>query len=182
MAKVKIDFGAEVDILNKGELDKSLYPQQKMLAEIQESVAVRGIKYLRVPLMYSTPANGTVKIGGTAATGGGNATGGQAYPRAGYVWSVMRLGVVGLANSTGNGTADMLALYRGGDEFTGANFIAQISGNTPFITFSKLGFLCKEGERIQAVSVGSMTATVQIFINADVLECPEEMLGKIAIG
>lgn len=182
MAKVRLDFGAEIDTINKGELDKSLAPQQRMLAEIQESVAVRGIKYIRTPLMYATPASGTVHIGGTTNTGGGNATGGVSYPRSGYVWSVMRIGFTGLSNSAADGTADVMAIYRGGDEFTGANYIGQVNGNSPFITFSKLQCLLKEGERLQAVSVGSMVGTVQVLMNADVIEAPEEMLGKLTIG
>lgn len=179
MAKVKIDFGAEIDTLNKDELDDSLAGQQKTLAEIQEAVAVRGIKYMRLPLMYGTAASGTVHIGGALASGGGNATGAVSYPHSGYIWTVMRIGVSGLATGT---APDQLAIYRGGDEASGANYIGQISGNTPFLQFSKMQFLVKEGERIQLLSIGSLTSTAQIIVNGDVIEAPEEMLGKLSIG
>jgi len=172
MAKVKIDVGAEIDTLTKGELDDSLKAYRAQ-GDALEQGALRGIKYFRLPRLYATPASGTVVLG--------EAWAGQSYtdqfmgPNEGYAWSIRRLAVNGLG--TGN-APDVLNIYRNGWH---SDPVWQLNGNNFCYTFGKAELLLLPGERLIARSVGSMLATVQITLTGDAVSVPAEMTGKLVL-
>jgi hypothetical protein len=172
MAKVKLDIGAEIDTLNKGELDDSLARH----VDAQAQALLRGIKYFRMPTMWGSITNGTVSIGEVVSSGGAGGSGNLAYPREGYAWSIGRINVIGLATGT---APDFLTIGRGGVALP-ANMVVTVNGNDPTVTFGKLQLVYLPGERLQAASVGSLTTTAAVIsINAEGIEIPAEMLGKL---
>ena len=170
MAKVKLDIGATIDTLSKDELDDSLatYRQQ---GDAYEQAAVRGIKYFRLPRLYATPASGTVLLG--------EAWAGQSYtdqyigPNEGYVWSIRRIAVNGLA--TGQ-SPDLLNLSRNGIR---TDPVWQLNGNNWSYTFGKAEMVLLAGERLIGYSSGSLISTNQITITGDAVEVPSQMIGKL---
>ena len=170
MAKVRIDVGAEIDTLTKGELDDSLR-QYRQQGDAAAQGAVRGIKYFRLPRLYATPASGTVVLG--------EAWAGQSYtdqflgPNEGYVWAIRRLACNGL--NTGQ-SPDLLNIYRNGWH---SDPVWQLNGNNFCYTFGNPDMILLAGERLIARSVGSMVSTAQITVTGDAIEVPSEMIGKL---
>jgi hypothetical protein len=170
MAKVKLDVGATVDFLNKDEMSE-LMAKDRELALVQEHERFKGLKFIRMPRLYATPSNGTVRLG--------EAWGGQPYtdqimgPNQGFVWSIRRLVVTGLGTGT---SPDIINFYRNG---ISGEVIWQLNGNSFGQTFGKTEMMLLPDERLIAQSVGSMTSTQQIVISGDAVEVPALMIGKL---
>jgi hypothetical protein len=168
MAKVKLDIGAHVDFLNKGELSDALEADRQKVAAYDRDT-YRGIKYFRLPFLIGTIASNAVKLG----TQAGNQ---HSTPDAGYVWMVKRLFVSGLkADPT---TPDVLAIYRGGLDHP-MNQVWQLTGNSPGATFGKMELVFLAGEYLQAVNVGNLGATGQVILTGEAISVPQEMIGKL---
>lgn len=161
MAKVKLDFGAEVDFLDKGQLDDSL----DSYFNKQESAALAGIKYFRLPALIGSVSSSAFNIGGSGPI--------QVGPRSGYAWSIRRLLINGLTAGT---TPDVANFYR----HPGPQPLWQLNGNNFGQTFGRLELLFLPGEYLVAKSVGTVAATGQIIITGDAVEVPAEMIGKLA--
>lgn len=187
MAKVKLDVGAEVDFLNKGELDDSLRKANEERARGELLERVRGIKYIRPPQIQGTVYNGTINgsASSPAGTAGNAVLGGAPWgPQSGYAWSIRRIAIGGLANTNGT-NPDTVGVYRNNNNQPP---IGMITANTPSITFPTLGAVLLGGDSIVLGHIGSQVASnnygtlVSTFIRADfdVIEVPMEMLGKLA--
>lgn len=170
MPKVKLDVGATVNFLDKDELDEVM-DKYRIRAEEAEREKLSGVKYMRLPRLYATPASGTVLLGDSWA--GQTYTDQFAGPNQGYVWSIRRLAVKGLA--TGN-SPDLLNIYRNG---TQNEPVWQLNGNSFAYTFGRGEFLLYPDERLVAFSQGSMTSTNQIVLTGDAVEVPSEFIGKL---
>jgi hypothetical protein len=161
MARVKLDFGAEVDFLDKGQLDDSL----TRYFDKQESARLAGIKYMRLPMLIGTVANSAFNIGGSGPQHCG--------PGSGYAWSIRRLLINGL---TAGVTPDIANIYR----HPNLQPLWQLNGNSFGQTFGRLEMLFLPGEYLVVQSVGTVNATGQIIITGDAVEVPAEMIGKLA--
>lgn len=123
---------------------------------------VRGIKYIRMPLLTGTASGGVLTIGqGNTITA----------PEQGYAWSFKRLAVSGLTTGT---SPDIVNLYRGDNLI---NPVWQFNGNNFAYTFGKLDMVLLAGENF--VLNGTITSTSQITLTGDAIEVPQEMLGKL---
>jgi hypothetical protein len=162
MAKVKLDFGAEVDFLDKGQLDDSL----AHYFNEQQSAALAGIKYFRLPRIVGTVASSAVTIGQTGSI--------QCGPGQGYCWSIRRLIVNGLQSGS---SPDIINFYRND---VGNEPLWQLNGNSFGQTFGRLELLLLPGEYLVAQNVGTINATGQIRVTGDAIEVPAELLGKLA--
>jgi hypothetical protein len=187
MPKVKLDVGATVDFLNKDELSEELQ-KNLMRAEVMERERLRGIKYIRAPRIQGTVYSGTIgNPGGTTipagtlyATLGGPPWG----PLQGYSWSIRRIAVGGLGNVNGT-NPDTVGIYRNTNT---APLVCQITANSPVVTFPTLGLVVHGGDNVMIGHVPNQVASntygtlVSTYIQADfdVIECPTEMLGKLA--
>lgn len=172
MAKVKLDIGATVDFLNKDELSQELEKNQQR-AQAAERESLSGIKYMRLPLMYATPSNGTVRLG--EVWPGQPYTDQFAGPNQGYVWSIRRLVVTGLGTGT---SPDIMNFYRNG---VSGELIWQLNGNSFGETFGRAEMILLPDERLIAQSLGSMTSTNQVTVRGDVIQVPSQMLGKLVV-
>jgi len=184
MPKVKLDVGATVDFLNKDELDDALSEYQQK-AQAVEYEKLRGIKYIRAPRIQGTVYSGTIN-GSATGTGTLYATLGspQWGPTQGYAWSVRRIAVGGLANA-GTGVCDIVGIYRNTNT---APLIAQVTANSPMITFPTLGCVLYGGDflllghvpnQVPSNTYGTLVSTY-LQADFDVIEVPTEMLAKLA--
>jgi len=89
MAKVRLELGAELDLLNKDELGAELRKNDKWLQD-----AAYGVRHQALPRMVGTPAGGVLNLGYDQPD--------QPYngPKEGWYWAVSRLSVDGLAVTT----------------------------------------------------------------------------------
>ena len=162
MPKVKLDVGATVDFLNKDELADELDKNQQR-AEAVDRERLAGVKYLRLPVLVGTVASGTSVCGTKDIIAG---------PANGYAWAVKRIYVNGL------GTADTYGIYRNG---TSGFPVWQVTGSVPQVTFGKLDFVLLGGETLVGAGIGTIqTGSTQISVNAEAIEVPQELLGKLA--
>lgn len=162
MSKVRLDIGATVDFLTKGELDDSLASHN----EAREAARIRGIKYQRIPILTGTVSSGSCVVG---------VTGVVCQPDSGYAWSLRRLFVSGLAAGT---LPDQFQLFRSG---TTTAPVWQVNGNAPGATFGWLGFVLRGGEPLVGAGYGSLTTTAAyITVSGEGAQVPEEMLGKLS--
>ncbi len=125
---------------------------------------VRGIKYMRLPLL-----SGFADGSGNLTLGEGTTTN---APNQGYAWSVKRLAVSGLASGT---TPDVVNVYRG-DGLN--NPVWQLNGNNFAYTFGKLDLVLLAGENL-VLAGSTITSTALITLTGDCIEVPQEMLGKL---
>lgn len=163
MAKVRLDFGAELDVLTQDELNRSLAGYYDAV----ERARVRGVRYRRMPQLTGQVAAAAILLGAT----GGQV---QAGPDSGLAWSVRRIYVSGL---TAGATPDVVGLYING---TGGQPLWQISGNDPGDTFGRLELTLLGGETLVVANIGALTATGAITVSGELIELPQEMLGKLA--
>lgn len=166
MAKAKLDFGVEIDLLNQQELHDTLGDQFANW----EYQRLRGTKHMRLPETLAGKSGlvtaGTLTLGET--------TGQHVGPEVGYSWTIMRLVVNGL---TSGSTPDVVNLYRG----TPAGIpLWQFNGNNFGYTFGKLEITLNGGETFALASVGTFAATGQITLSGELIEVPAELVGKIA--
>lgn len=173
MPKVKLDIGATVDFLSKDELADELQ-KYSAHADAREYERLLGVKYMRMPRLYASPSNGTVRLGEPLA--GQAYTGPTAGPNEGYAWSIQLLAAAGLGTSG----PDLLNIYRSGYG-GGIQPVWQLNGNNFAYTFGGGKLILLGGEQLIAQSVGSMTSTSQISLYGDVVEVPREMLGKLVL-
>lgn len=160
MARFTLDFGMEVDMLTKDELDDSLRAHGDALVQ----GAVEGIKWRRLPRLYGTASGGVLTLGTDTPVG----------PDQGYAWSLRRLYIDGL---TGGSTPDVVQLYRNG---TTEDPLWQISGATPQATFGRLELVLLGCDTLIVASTGTFAATGTITVSGELTEVPQLMLAKLA--
>jgi hypothetical protein len=162
MARVKIQAGAEFDILNKDELDGSLKE-----AEAREVAALRGVKDERF-MLIGTVASSALTLGDPST---GSVGGIIAGPREGYVWVIKHLVIEGLtASATG---PDVMNIYRN------ARIVWQLNGNVFCQTFGKGEIVLKPGEVMYFKNSGSLAATGQVTAHGTAWSVPAELIGKL---
>jgi hypothetical protein len=161
MPKVKLDFGATLDVLNKDELGRELDAH----AERAQLARARGKKHFRIPVMRGSAASGALLLGGDAP---GDAV--RPGPREGYAWAIRRLAVNGLA------AADVVGIYRNSN----ANpWLWQISGSKPYDKWGWLEMVLLGGEVLCIASIGAFTSTAEIIVNGEADEIPEAKLFEL---
>lgn len=161
--KVMLKAGAEIDLLNRDELQDSLRRE----SQVAELSRLYGIKWMRLPENLSgTAAGGVLTLGETA----GDVVG----PESGYAWVIKRLIVTGL---TGGAAPDVVNLYRGTAAGTP---LWQFNGGNFGYTFGKMELTLMGGEHLALASVGTFTSTSVITLAGELIEVPAQLLGKLA--
>lgn len=171
MAMTKLDIGANIDFLNRDELGQELAKYREQ-ADLSEREKMRGLKYVRLPRLYATPASGTVVLGQAWVANGTV----QLYtdqvigPPSGYVMSIRRLACNGL------GTSDTLNIYRNDKT---SDPLWQLSGSVFYTRFGKCEMLLNPGEMLIGASTASLVATAQVTLTGDAVMVPAELIGKL---
>jgi len=162
MPKVHIQGGLAVEIPNREENRADV----AAVMDARELVQARGVKWLRLPEMYGTPANSALTMDeshGVAVVG----------PESGYAWSLRRIIVDGM---TTGATPDVLNMYR--NSTSGAP-LWQFNGNNFGYTFGRLEMVLMPGDTLKFASVGTFAATGRIRVSGELVEVPAEMLWKL---
>ncbi|HEY2089896.1 MAG TPA: hypothetical protein VGH54_28230 [Mycobacterium sp.] len=169
MARVKLELGAELDMLTKPELDESLTEAAKLVRE-----QVRGVKYRRLPQLAGIASGGVLDIGGDANAGGTSWNGQPVGPDQGWAWEIRLLGVAGL---TTGATPDIVNIY-----IRGAGSALpwwQLNGNNFSYTFGKGALVLLPGETLRMASTGTFAATGTVTLFGSATQLPAEQLGKL---
>ena len=167
MASFTIQGGAKIEIPQRDEIKTDM---AAALAEAQQRDAARGWKWMRLPaILTGTPASSALNIG--------IATGIVLGPDQGYAWSLRRLVVLGL---TTGATPDVVNLQLHGGTAVNQPPLWQFNGNNFGYTFGRLEMVLRPGDRLNLVSVGTITSTSRIVLGGELEEAPAEMLYKLA--
>jgi hypothetical protein len=168
MAKVKLELGAELDILDHRQLDHSLDRFAGMIRE-----EARGMKYRRIPQLAGQAVAGVLDIGGDSPAGW---SGAKVGPASGFAWEISLITVAGM---TAGGSPDIVNLY-----IIGAGSAIpwwQFNGNNFAYTFGKGQLVLLPGETLRLASVGTFAATGTITLTGSVrAQMPAEKLGYVA--
>lgn len=162
MAEFKLSAGATIDLLTKQEVDQSLAAAFDQV----ETAKLRGIKHMRLPEMFGIAASSKLNI---------SETNGQFVgPKSGYAWSIKRLVITGLQSGS---TFDTVGIYVSG--ITGQPLWV-LTGNQYAASWGKLEMTLRGGETLAIGSIGTFNSTSQIIVSGELIEVPEELLGKLA--
>lgn len=153
--KTRLRLDAEIDLLNKQELDATLGEHMSW-----EREAAFGLRHQDLPRMIGTPSAGNLALGGDQAD--------QVFcgPKEGWYMGVQRISVDGLASG------DALRIYKG------AKFIGWITYQPGFLTFGKAQCVLKPGEFLRVVGAG-LTTTAQVEVYGEALTAPGPMMWKL---
>ncbi len=153
--KTRLELRAEIDVLNKGELDESLAKSSEW-----ERRAAFGLKHMDIPRMTGTPSGGTLTLGGDQAD--------QPIvgPKSGWTWGVKRVSVDGLASG------DEVKLYKG------ARFVCWIAYQPGYVTFGKGQLVLGDADFLRVTGTG-LTATGQVEVYGETDNVPSVMAWKI---
>jgi hypothetical protein len=138
--------------------------QDILLAEVQERQRLKGIKFVRLPLVTGT-------LTGTGHSIGGDSGEQLVTPESGYVWSVRHLVIEGLTASAT--TPDVVNILRGG------RIVWQLNGNQFAQTWGRGEMLLNAGETFTYSGVGTIASTATIICHGMALETPGEFAGKL---
>lgn len=170
MAHIRIEAGAEFDVVSPGELDKSL-AREAARARAAELEMLAGIKYRRIPQLTGTAAAGVLDIGGDSQPGW---SGKPVGPAQGYAWEIKLISVNGL---TAGATPDVVNLFILG---AGSNLAWwQFNGNNFSYTFGKAELVLLPGETLRIASQGTFAATGPVTLIGSAMQVPAEMLAKL---
>jgi hypothetical protein len=164
--KIKLELGAELDVLGKDEFEAGL---NKAHVSLMSELA-RGLKSVRVNMVASTAA-GQISAG-VLDVGGDDPDQPFYGPRPGFVWAVHRISVYGTAAVA---AGDAIKVYRGNDGIS-SNFICQIIA--PGMQLFSKGQLLLNGGEVLAFAGVSITST-EIGISVEATEAPGPMVYKV---
>jgi hypothetical protein len=166
MAKVKLQAGAEFDLLNKAEAHDAM---RGALKDWQVE-AVRGARSVLFSAAGTITAAGTVTIGGNDSVTGQQ---GEMGPGPGFVWSVKRIAVRGISATT-----ETLSLFVG----TASPFTLVTDGITSSLAGSpRFGSdsLVVVGPQRLLLTGTALTSTGQVTVSGQAFEMPIGMMWKL---
>lgn len=156
MAKVRLELGAELDLLNKDEMASVLGHHGSW-----EREAAFGLRQQDLPVMAGTAAGGVLNLGADQPSGT------QCGPKAGWYWAVHRISIDGLASG------DAMKVYKD------TRFVATITqASGSFATFGKNGLVLKDGESLLVKGTG-LTATGLISVYGEATTTPGPLMWKL---
>ncbi len=162
--KAKLDFGAEIDILSKGEFDDGV---DHLAGDIWRRYA-EGLKHVRFPVMRgSVSAAGDLTLGSTDFA---DLT--YVGPREGYAWRISRISVAGLE------TGETVSVYFG--EVGASRFVRTLTAASPEWDTSH-GLLLHPGDHLVITGSG-LTAGEVVTVNGEAIEAPAEQIYKLIGG
>jgi len=156
MPKVRLELGAELDMLSKDEMGGLLDRHGSW-----EREAAYGMRQTDLPMMQGAVSGAAISLGADQAGGT------QCGPPAGWYWAVHRISVDGL------GASDVVKVWKD-SRFICA--ILQSAGS--FATFGKGGLTLKGGENLLVKGTG-LAATGTITVYGEATSVPGPLMWKI---
>jgi len=155
MAKFKIQAGAELDLLTPKELKDELAAAMKSW----RAEMARGGVFKQLQLSGTTTAGGELLMGGDLVEQG-------AGPGPGFMWSVRRLNVVGMADG------DTVTLYI--NDANPRSAVRSFTAAAPYYGFHPNELVLKSSDRL-VVAGSSLPVTTEFVVTGGVKEVPEFM-------
>lgn len=162
MPTVEFKPGAKFNFLDHHELGTAL---SNHTASWFKEMA-RGLKHMVLPAQLGTVASSAISIPalGTQPVG----------PQPGFVWAIQRLSIVGLS------TNDVVGIYR--NTADPMNYLGQLTATSPSVYPGDKGMLLKDGDRLVFANIGSLSATGQLVVTGEFIECAEIDIWKLIGG
>lgn len=156
MGKVKLELGAELDLLNKDEMRDVLSHHDQWQRD-----AAYGIRHQDLPRMIGTPdGSGNLNLGADQPD---QPTCG---PNSGWVWAVSRISVDGLASG------DEVKVYKD------TKFVCWISYQPGMEKFGIRDLVMKPGDFLRIVGTG-LTTTSQVEVYGEAITVPGPLMWKL---
>lgn len=156
MAKVKLQLGAELETLTKGELSDALDRHGSW-----ERQAAFGLRHQDLPRMI-----GTTDGAGNLSLGADQPDGMYCGPGSGWYWAVSRVSVDGLA------ATESVKLYKD------TRFVATISQAAGYVTFGTRGLLLKPGDFLRLIAAG-LAVGKELTLTGEAVSVPGPLMWKI---
>jgi hypothetical protein len=161
MGKIRLELGAELDTLNRGELAAEL----DRAGEWQRQAA-SGLRHFDLPIMYGTVSAGAITLGGDQPDAQ------QVGPKSGFYWKITRVSVEGLA------AADVVSLYKGAPAIGKGRFVANILGTTGTYSPGSQGLILTPGD-VLGLTGSALTATGEIRVSGEGVSVPGPFMWKL---
>jgi len=158
MSEVELRVGAKINLLNQDELDSTLSRYMEPVGSLR---ATDGI---HLPVLFKTGSSPFVM--------GGDSVPNPQGPASGYVWSVRRIAVEGLATGA---TPDVLQV------FSRNRLVAQVTGALPVAFIGRGEAVIRSGETLEYRSLGTFAATGQIIASGFAQQVPQELEGRFYV-
>jgi hypothetical protein len=153
--KTRLRLDAEIDLLNKGELDDALDRSSSW-----EREAAFGLRHQDLPRMIGTPSGGTLNLGADQPEGT------WCGPKEGWYWAVSRISVDGLASG------DAVKVYKD------TKFVGWITYQPGMATFGIRELVLKPGDFLRVTGSG-LTATGQVEMYGECVSVPGPLMWKV---
>ena len=157
MGKVRLELGAELDLLNKNELRDALRDHAESERQREDAY---GVRHQDLPRMYGTVSGAAITLGGDQPDQP------LCGPKAGWYWAVSRISVDGLASG------DAVKIYKE------TKFVGWVSYQPGFVTFGIRELVMKPGDFLRVTGT-SLTATGQIEVYGEAITAPGPMMAKL---
>lgn len=162
MADVEIRGGVRFQTATPDEV-RGIVREVQAEASAWQREMLRGVKYMRLPVLTGTIANSALSIGGHSAAD-------IIGPEMGDVWVLRHLWVSGLATGA---SPDVLNVRINNQTWW------QLNGNNFSYTFGKGEFVILQGEALAFVNSGALAATGQVSIGGAYWRVPGEKLAEL---
>lgn len=163
MAKMRLELGAEIDIMSPDDMD-GLMEKQRAIEDARERTRFAGMSWSKLPKLQGTASGGVLLLGQGANVAG---------PRDGYIWALRRIVISGL---TSGSTPDIVNMYADTPQ---SDVLWQFNGNNFGYTFGKFEMTLLGGQTLIFQSVGTFAATGQITVSGEYIQVPTVMIGKL---
>jgi hypothetical protein len=160
MATFAIQGGAKFETATPDEVRSIVADENERKRE-----RLRGIKYMRFPVLRGTPSGSALTLGGAS-----DKSNQLIDPEMGDAWVIRHLWINGL---TSGATPDIMNVLVNNQTWW------QLNGNTFSYTFSKGEFVLLQGETLTYQNLGSIAATGQVTVGGAYWRCPGEMLAEL---
>lgn len=153
--KTRLALNAEIDVLNKGEMEDALSRHNAW-----EREAAFGLRHQDLPKQIG------VISGGNLAIGADQPDQQPCGPKSGWYWGVKRVSVDGLA------AGDAVKLY------TGSKFVCWITDQPGYVTFGKGCLVLRGGDFLRITGTG-LTAAGPVEVYGETDSVPGPLSWKI---
>jgi hypothetical protein len=160
MAMVKLELGAEFDMLGHKEFKHGMQDSQDGFFREM----ARGLKSIRLPTINVLISGGVLNVGGDQPDAA------PIGPRAGFVWCIQRLSVYGTT------TTDSVLVFRN-DPLNLESFIARIPLTPGVWTPGHRSLIINDTETLAFSGAG--LGSPQIVISGEAVEVPGPMIWKV---
>jgi hypothetical protein len=160
MATFAIQGGAKFETATPDEVRSIVADENERKRE-----RLRGIKYMRLPVLRGTPASSALILGGAS-----DKSNQLISPEMGDAWVIRHLWISGLATGT---TPDLMNVLVNNQTWW------QLNGNNFAYTFGKAEIILQQGESLTYQNSGNLAATGQITTGGAYWRVPGEMLAEL---